>query len=344
MEEKVTKFLKALKPTDGVVIIFNNDDDGMCSCAIVKKHLLSLGIDPYIISQPMPPDKNLLRRVQTGAPNKIIILDMAIDEMPQLIGKMKSFADVLIIDHHVVRNNLNSNSVVYYNPRLKNPKMYQSTTYLAYKIISKMADISDMLWVAAVGAVADYDLRWSEDVMKEAQKKWDMKTFQRLAAMIDSARITHSKSCEQIVDVIINSKSPEQILQSEDFLQSYNDIESEIAAVTADAIAGAEKAGDVVFYNIKAKYNIKSVISTKLSEKWPDKLLVIWEKTGNRVSMSVRNQNKNIDANKVIRSAVKDIRGASGGGHEAAAGATMPAEEWDNFKRTLIEIVEKRQK
>jgi single-stranded DNA-specific DHH superfamily exonuclease len=344
MEEKAIKFLKALKPTDGVVIIFNNDDDGMCSCAIVKKYLLSIGVDPYIISQPMPPDKNLLRRVQTGAPNRIILLDMAIDEMPQLVGKMKSFADVLIVDHHVIRNNLNSASVVHYNPRLKSPKIYQSTTYLAYKMVSKIMDISDMLWVAATGAVADYDLRWSEDVMKEAQKVWDMKTFQRLAAMLDSARLTHSKSCEQIVDVVLNSKSPEQILQSKDFLQSYNDIESEINAVVSDAFANAEKSGEIVFYNIKAKYNIKSVISTKLSEKWPDKLVIIWEKTGNRISMSVRNQNKNIDANKVIRAAVKGIKGASGGGHEAAAGGTMPAESWEEFKRNLMEAVEKRQK
>lgn len=345
MEEKVIRFLKALKPTDGVVVIFNNDVDGMASCAIVKRYLSSLGIDPYIISQPMPPDRNLLRRVQTGAPNKVILLDMAIDQQPQLVGRMKAFADVLIIDHHIISNNLNSSSVVHYNPRFRNPKVYQSTTYLAYKVISRLADISDMLWVAATGAVADYELRWSEDVMKEAQKKWEPATFHRLAAMLESARVAHAKSCEQIVDVILNSKGPEQILQSEDFVKAYTGIQAEIDSTLADAVANAEKAGDVIFYNIRAKYNIKSVVSTKLSEKWPDNLVVIWEreKGGKTVSASVRNQNKNINANKVLRQAAAGIKGTSAGGHEAAGGATMPAERWEEFKQRLIEIVQKRQ-
>ena len=41
-----------------------------------------------------------------------------------------------------------------------------------------------------------------------------------------------------------------------------------------------------------------------------------------------------------MQRAAKEV-GGSGGGHEAAAGATIPADEWDHFKRILIKIVNK---
>jgi len=344
MEANVIKFLKDIKSTDGVVIIFNNDVDGISSCAIIKKYLQTLDVDPYIVAQPMPPDKNLLRRVQTGAPNKVILLDMNIDQMPQLIAKMKSFADILIIDHHIVFNNLNSTSVVHHNPRIDDPKVYQSTTYLAYKVVSKIMDITDDLWVAATGAVADYDLNWSQDVMKEAQKKWNMKVFHKVAAMLESARVTRLKTCEQIVNLMIETSNPDEIMADKALLKAYNEINADIDTTIADAEANAEHVGNVILYNINSKYHINSIVSTKLSEKWHSKLLIIWSKAGKSVSGSVRNQDKNIDANKVLRAAAKEIRGSSAGGHEAAAGFTVPAENWDEFRKNVIEIVQKMDK
>jgi alanyl-tRNA synthetase len=233
--------------------------------------------------------------------------------------------------------------VVHHNPRIDDPKIYQSATYLAYKVVSKIMDITDDLWVAATGAVADYDLTWSGDVMDEAKKKWGMEVFHKVAAMLESARVTKIKTCEQIVNLMIESPGPDEILEDQSLLKAYNEINADIEVTVADAEATAEHIGDVILYNINSKYHINSIVSTKLSEKWHDKLLIIWSKSGKSVSGSVRNQDKNIDANKVLRAAAREIRGASAGGHEAAAGFTVPAEDWDTFRKNVIEIVQKRQ-
>jgi single-stranded DNA-specific DHH superfamily exonuclease len=200
-------------------------------------------------------------------------------------------------------------------------------------------ETKEWMWVSALGAVADYDLRWSQDLIKETQKKWALDVFSKIAAMIESVRVTKLMSCEQIVELIGNSKAPEQLLESDNFRQAYEKIENEMNAVLLDAEASSEHTGDIVFFNIKSKYNIKSPVSTKLSEKWPDKLVIVYEKIGKYVNASVRNQTKKINVDRTLRFASRDIRGCSAGGHEAAGGAQMPESEWEQFRQNLIKIV-----
>lgn len=342
--ESALAFLRGIKPGDGVVIVFNNDADGIASCVLVKKWLAQLGVEPYIIAQPMPPDKNLIRRIQTGLPDKIIFLDMAIDQQPTVLQKLKGISSILLIDHHIISQDMSKYGIVHYNPRFEDPQRYQSASYVTYKIISKLTTVDEWVWVAALGAVADYDLRWSQDLVKRAEEHWPLETFNKIAAMIESVRVTKLMSCEQIVELINTSKTPEQLLEAGDFRQSYEKIENETAAVLLDAEASSERAGDIIFYNIKSKYNIKSPISTKLSEKWHDKFIVVYEKIGKYVNASVRNQTKRPSVDKVLRLATRGVRGCSAGGHEAAGGAQMLEKDWPEFKQHLVELVERMKK
>jgi len=342
--ESAVAFLKNIKPTDGVVIVYNNDADGICACVLVKKWLAHIGLEPYIIAQPMPPEKNLIRRIQTGLPNKIIFLDMAVDQQPMVLKKLKGIADILLIDHHVISHDMNEYGIIHYNPRFEDPRRYQSTSYITYKIVSRLMELGESMWIAALGAVADYDLTYSQDLMKEAQKNWPLETFNKIAAMIESVRVTKVMSCDQIVQLINNSKQPKQVLETGDFRQSYEKIENEIAAALGDAEASSEKIGDLVFYGMKSKYNIKSQVSTLLSEKWPEKFILVYEKSGKYVNASVRNQAKNLNVNKILRLACRGIKNCKAGGHEAAGGAQMLEKDWTEFKQRLLEIIERMRK
>jgi single-stranded DNA-specific DHH superfamily exonuclease len=342
--ESAITFLRDIKPTDGIVIVFNNDVDGICACVLVKKWLAHIGVEPYIIAQPMPPDKNLIRRIQTGLPNKIIFLDMAIDQQPVLLKTLKGIADILLIDHHVISHDMSEHNIIHYNPRFEDPRRYQSTSYVVYKIVARLMDIDEWLWVAALGAVADYDLGWSQDLIKEAQKHWTIETFHKIAAMIESVRVTKLMSCEQIAELVNNSKNPEQLLEAGDFRQAYEKIQTEMAATLLDAETSSEKVGEIVFYGIKSKYNIKSPVSTELSEKWPDKFIVVYEKVGKYVNASVRNQTKRLNVDRILRLACRGIRNCKAGGHEAAGGAQMFERDWPEFRQRLIEIVARMKK
>ncbi len=347
--KKAADFLERIKSTDGVVIIYNNDGDGICSCVMVSEYLKRTGKKkPYIISQPMPMDKNIVQRVKTGIPDKIILLDLAADQQQGVLKSLVGLSEVLVVDHHQVFKNMNSKRIVHYNPRIDDPRLYQSTSYCIYKILSKVMDVSDLLWVAAVGMVADYNLNDSKDLVKEVEKRYgfDKPLYEtrigRLADMIAATSATKKLSFDQMVDVFQNAtfEKFEKTHNADNMIESGEVIKKEMDDLVEDAEANMERHGKVMFYNIKSKYNLSSPLSTRVSENYRDNLVVIYQKVGSRVKASSRNQSKNINAGKVIGKAAKEV-GGSGGGHDAAAGATISADQWEKFKEILIKVANK---
>ena len=347
-----TKFLEDIKPSDEIVVVYNNDGDGVCSCTLLKKLLKMTGKkEPYIISQPMPMDKNIIQRIHTTVPDKIIFLDIAADQQHSVVSKLSGICDILIVDHHQVFKNMNSrktNTIVHYNPRIEEPEVYKSTSYCVYKICSKIADMTEDLWIAGVGMVSDYNLDDSKDVVRQIREKYLIEgplygsKLGRLADMISATRATNLLSCDQMVGVMETAtyEGFENTKNADKMVESQRTIESEIAAIIMDAEEKIEQTGKIVFYNIKSRFNLGSSISTKISEKFQKNLVLIYEKSGNRIKVSARNQAKNINAGKAMQRAAKEV-GGSGGGHEAAAGATIPADKWDEFKKLLIKNVNK---
>ncbi len=344
------EFLSSIKKTDEILIIFNNDGDGICSCALILHYLEKTGRKkPYIISQPMPMDKNIVNKIKSTFPQKIIFLDLVVDQQEDVLKKVRGFADILIVDHHQILKNLNSRTVVHYNPRFTKKGLYQSTSYCAYKILSELEEMKDMLWVAAVGIVSDYNIEDSKDIESETKKvyKIDGKLYEsflgRIADMIAASRATRLLSCEEMAYLILKIEDP-QVLEktngTEKLIQSYQDVENEKMAVMSDASKNVCIVKNLVMYEIKSKYNLDSLISTLISERYRDKLVIVYNKSGNRYKVSARNQNKNIDAARVMKNAVSGLKG-SGGGHEAAAGATVDANDWDTFLDRVKELANK---
>ncbi|MBI4153998.1 DHH family phosphoesterase [Candidatus Woesearchaeota archaeon] len=342
------KFLDSISKNDEVLIVFNNDGDGICSCALVMKLMEKRGLkDPYIISQPMPMEKNVMQKIKSTFPRKIIFLDLVVDQQEDIVKKVKGFSDVLIIDHHQIIKDLNKvDNVVHYNPRFTKPSIYQSTSYCAYKICSELEDMKNHLWIAAVGMISDYNLEDSQDLIEATKKTYNIEGlpyesfFGRIADMISAARATKLVSCEEMVGIMMRTEDPwkiESVSGAERLVESYRTVENEMAAVMADAEKNAKIDGNVVMYNVNSKYNIDSTVSTKLSEFHREKLVIIYSKIGNKYKISARNQSRNIGAGNVMRAAVRGLK-AAGGGHEAAAGATVDENDWETFKERVKKL------
>ena len=64
---------------------------------------------------------------------------------------------------------------------------------------------------------------------------------------------------------------------------------------------------------------------------------------GDKISISIRRRNPNVDLNAVTRKAAKEADG-SGGGHPSAAGATIKKEDWNKFLDLLDYEIKKQMK
>lgn len=348
--KKAAQFLKDIKEKDNVIIIFNNDADGVCSCTLIQKLLERTGKKkPFIISQPMPPEDNLMKKIQTTVPDKIIFLDMAVDQDAKLLKKIGSLCDMLIIDHHQVYRNLNSKNVVHTNPRIQKKGIYQSTSYLAYKITNDVTDMKDSLWIAAVGMIADYNLDDSQDVVKEIRKKYDISEGKklydthlgRIADMIGAAKATKDMTMEELVWLFMEAESPDKIKDTKKgpiLLKAWKKIEDEIERIKTDVANNLQKEGDVFFYHFRSEYNLRSPVSTMISERDKSKVIVVYSKIGSYINLSARNQGGQFNVGAILEKAARGLK-ASAGGHEAAAGAKVAEKDWGKFRERFVELV-----
>lgn len=347
--KKAVDFLNKITPKDDVVIVFNNDADGICSCVLIKKLMKKKGLkEPYIIYQPMPTDKNLINKIRTTIPTKIIFLDLAVDQQQSLIRKVSGICDILIIDHHKITKDVNTKNIVHYNPRFDKPEIYQSTSYVTYKICSQIMEMSDSLWISIIGMIADYNLDDSMDLVKEFDKKnpgfadnIQSSLVAKIAQMIVAVRGTRALTCDQIVRIIETAKGMEEFYKSKDaekLIESYKIIENEILSITLDAEKNSEVIGDLIFYRYKSKFGLRSEIATKISEKHPKKIVIIYEKMGDKMKLSSRNQSKDYNVSNLLWKASQGMK-ASAGGHDVAAGATVQVKDWEEFKNNLISLL-----
>lgn len=350
--EKTSEFLKKICQNDNVIIVFHNDADGCCSCAILNRFLkkqMGRNAD-YIISQPMPPAKNLIPKIRLSMPTKIIFLDLGVDQNPSMIKKLENDCDVLVIDHHQIQNNLNSSRTVHFNPMFRK-RVYQSASYLTYKICSDLLDMKPFIWMAMVGIIGDYNIEDSLDLINEARKEYPnyiksidqedlhKSQFGRVADMISAAK-ADKISCEEIVRIINASNSVEDMLNNEKLSESYHRVQEEIESVIIDAKSVANSGENVVFYEIKSRFNIHSPVATQLSKEFPKKLIIIWEEIGNKIKVSARNQSRNFNVGRLLKEATRDLKHASAGGHEAAGGVSLHKDDWKEFVEKVKVLVE----
>src|SRR3989338_8592754 len=317
--KKAVDFLNNISEKDDIVVVFNNDGDGICSCVLLNKFLAKTGRKkPYIINQPMPMDKNIIQRIQTTVPHKIIFLDIAADQQQNVLKKLGGICDIMIVDHHQVFKNMNGKNIVHFNPRMDQHDIYRSTAYCVFKICSKLIDMEEYLWIAGVGMVSDYNLNDSKDLVKAIKEKYGLEEplygtkLGRLADMISSTRATNALSCEQMVDVFEHAtfEKFEEANNADKMKEAAETIQKEMSSLMQDAQEHSEKIGNLVLYNIKTKFNLGSSLSTKLSENFRKHLVLIYERSGNRIKVSGRNQAKNLNAGKILQRAAISVGGS----------------------------------
>lgn len=348
--KNVLSFLNGIGKGDIIITVFHNDADGCCSCAIFDKFLekrIGRGSD-IIISQPMPPLKNLIQRIRLSMPTKIIFLDLGIDQKPSLVKKLENDCRILVIDHHQIMNDLNSRKTVHYNPLFRE-KVYLSASYLTYQLCSQIEKMDDFLWTSMIGIIGDYNTKDSTELVKKAKEMYpdivkatDQESlhnsmFGQAAEMIAAAKAC-KVTCEEIVNILESSKNFEDVLQNSTLSECYRNVQQEIERVLIDAKSKIDTGKRVLFYEIMSRFNISSIISTKLSKEYPGKIIILWQLIGNKIKVSARNQSREFNVGRLLMEATKNMKYASAGGHDAAGGVSMRAEDWDEFVERINTI------
>ena len=293
-------------------LIFHNDGDGVCCAEMVYSYLRSKGIAVRLFCGDL--EKRTFDRVDFS--EYIVIVDLAIDQYPEyyerFVGK-----NVLVIDHHPMKRDLNEIGFIHINPRSEKPNHYVSASEVCFDILSKISKPKE--WVMRVGGVSDASIKGDE---KETEAS-------KMIAAINA--VLKSSYLPELVEFLADCNSIDEFITNNHYLKTAEEFQSEVKKVLNEF--EEQKHGDPIFFKVDTKYPMKAVIANILFEKYPNNTIFVYREYDGVYKVSARSHRINL--NDIVKKASAGI--GQGGGHPKAAAASVT--DFELFRKRILELV-----
>lgn len=352
--ENFESFIHNISPKDRLAILYHADADGLCSAVVVEKALEKiLNFKPKLIFRKNQGDVSITRviineLVRKGV-NKLIILDLCVDQHPKRAREVAKFCSILILDHHKLYNDLNSKNILQIKSR--HISSYDGSLYptskLSFDLFSRLANIDDIGWVASVGIIGDNNLMQWKDFVEDSLplSKLSLTNLIEIKEMVSAVESINISRMNGLFDEFVKVKKPKALLKSK-FMKEKKRLEKELDRLFKRVQEDAEFYPDIelVYYLVKSKHSIKSALINKISnELFPNQTVVLVLDSGGKIlSFSARRQDFKVRMNDLLEEAVKGLKGASAGGHTPAAAGKLRRRDLKKFKSRIIRILKKK--
>ena len=348
--EKFKKFVFSLKQSDRIAIVHDTDPDGCCSAAlafiglkkIVPNAKFFFETQAYIRSGIIESTMKKLAKIK---PDKIIIVDLAFHREKSGLEKLSKNAEILYIDHHEMLGDINSKKIAFINAEMisSNPGKYPAAK-LCFDLFSKLFEMKKHAWLAGIGIFGDV----SENAWKKFLKKsGNLKQMRKAADAICAVEsLNEEKGIPKVIRSLIQSKSEKDFLKKGflKYLKKYNKGMDKALNDFKKNSKNFPKI-ELVLYEVNAKNQMKSKLSTTISLREKSKTFVFFQKAEKGVySISARRQDGKIAVNSLLQKAAEGFANASGGGHKAAAGGRVNEADLQGFKEKIIRLLEQKYK
>lgn len=361
IEKTINPLIDFLKDVPKSVVIVHDDDcDGICSAAIfitLLKRLGSKKVKNFSLEPNFSLTLKVVKEILREKPFVVIFLDVPSVEKDLL--KFLKKIKVIVLDHHPPQKY--PKRVIYSNPRLFDYSAYLPTSCLSYYVWKKFFDGNKILWISAIGTLADWGVKGCKFLFRELKRKYpelikteidQKRIFEdsllgELCRLVDSLNIVEGKKgAERAARLLAECESFWDLIKGKgkySIFRNYNGkVEKEFSRILEDFRKEKIEKEKVIFYVFESKFKLKSRLATLLKEKYRDKIVVIGQKSGKWIDLSLRvNYGKRIDLSEIMEKIKKKMK-ISGGGHPKAAAARIPFNKVEDFIRNLeVELNEK---
>jgi len=346
-EKQISEIKEHLDNAKNPVFFFDNDPDGLCSFLLLQRYV-GKGKGVAIKSFPGM-NKTYFRRVEEFKSDYIFILDKPIVDEEFFQEAEKHNIPVVYIDHHNVEKP-KSAYCSYYNTFYESG-LNEPVSYLCYRITNRKID----MWIAAIGCITDGFMPDFIDDMKKIDPElvnypcktaYDVlyRTELGKAAMIVSFALKDSTSkVVAMMKFLLNAGGARDLLEenikTKPIIQRFNELNEKYQKILKKAEEFAK--GDVLFFTYSGDLSISQYTSNQLSYMYPDKAIIVIYSKGNLSNVSMRWSK---DIREATLNAIKDIEGASGGGHEHSTGARIPTDKIPEFREKMLREIKRIQK
>src|SRR3712207_5552960 len=201
--------LDGFRPDAPVLILGHNDADGLSASALLAQALgrrarpahvriLGRGDNPW--SDAMGAE---LSRAAVGG---LIVADLGVREGDILTG-----TNTIVIDHHVPTGIPGSATVIsgfHMDP-------VPTSSLLAYWCAAAIAEVDDLLWIAALGIIGDMAEKSGFPELEDARKRFGITALREATSLLNALRRSSSGDAMPALDLLMKTEGPKEILSGE---------------------------------------------------------------------------------------------------------------------------------
>lgn len=331
-EKRFADFISGLG-NEKIALISHTDLDGIASARIidevVKPDMIKFLDYPEL-------DDKLVFKLKEEKIKKVIFSDLTVEESG-IIKDIEKFAEVLVIDHHIFKEDFNSDKCVFMNCSGKG----FCAAYLCYYLFSKIQDLEKWDWFVGFASIADWCSRsnwsWLAGIVEKFDGKMECEEFH------DNLKKTKSFEYVNIISYSLiyfqyDKRKVYDSLKDINGIESlrgyYEEVKKEIDRVVNEFGEKRIELLEGYFYEINPRYEIKSIVATAISTLIEGRLLIIGIEEGDIFKISARRQDGKMNLNDVLKSLVSGLEGKAGG-HRNAAGGHVSLKDKDEFIRRV---------
>lgn len=343
-EKQLQEIRGHLENAKNPVFFFDNDADGVCSFLILQRFI---GRGKGISLKGIPSlQKEYFKRVEELGADYIFCLDRpSIDKDFMRLAEEKGLP-VVCIDHHQYEGELIEN---YYNTFHASGKN-EPTSYLCYMATGRKED----MWLAVIGCIGDgFIPEFFEEFKKQHPElidapyktAFDISFKTRLGKIISVINLALKDKTSNIVSFLkfmIKAGSPHDLLEenskTKGFLKRYEYLKKCVDKIVEKAERQVDKKKKILFFTYGGEMSLSQHVSDDLMYHYPDIIIAVGFVKGNSAKFSLRWSS---DIRTLAMSAIKNIDGATGGGHKNSCGVQMTADSVPKFRENLLELTGK---
>ena len=332
-----TSFLGCFRPADRFVVFCHFDADGLAAGAIFGRALDRMGFTDVMV---VPSGRgesaftNVARqRLEVLSPAGLVVTDLGVHKAGVL-----SDVPTLYVDHHQPEG-VPEGAVVITGYRWE---PIPASAWLAFELLSPLANIEDLSWIAAVGILSDLGDKASWSGLPEAKRRYTAKWLKEAVALINAARRSREFDIDTPLDLLMHANSPKELATNDargaDKLRAYR---AEVKAALAEARKAAPtfaQGQPLALLKLDSPVQLHSLIAQQWRGRLPGYAVI----AANRgylpgvVAFSVRTSRDDLNLPMLLQAV--DLGGtyeSFGHGHDQASGGHLPV---DAFNRLLTAL------
>jgi len=310
------------------------------------------------------------RRLRELKPKFILSVDLAFTgsrrKIKILLDEIE--AQMLIYDHHLQSKNVNwPQRCIHINPFNFNLGNRPASCF-SYAVYRHYTRKEDACWVAACGAIADHRTEECSALIDQVKRSYphlypyktinqhtaESTPLMKMAHLVN-AGYQHSdykgaKIAFEALKEALQTNKPGNLLEGQTgkikLLHSFREeVNEELRRYKAKFNHEAECHKDlkVRFYLIKPQFDITSQIASELADNYPETIIaVISPETNIRLKASLRKgERRAANLSLLAEVAVQNLKAASGGGHQDAAGSIFRKDDLNAWKANVLKHLRK---